>query len=264
MEPKMDTELETKMETMEEPKKLGLVARIRNHRGFSLVEMAIVLVIIGIIIAAIVKGQDLILNANAKKVISATSTWRNLSLTFMDRNGRYPGDQNKNGIIGDQDGTGGAQGTITEQSAANDAIGEIAAVMQDTPPNPVVVGSSSFWIYLGSTTNTTGAHNAILICGNSACTSVFSADQLEIIKAMDTAFDGSADAGLGQFRSESTAPANTGLVPAYSLVNNRANASFSGDTIVSDVNTVAGSATVWNSTAVTGNKGAVWLFDKPY
>ncbi len=41
---------------------------IRNQKGFTLVELAIVLVIIGLILGAVLKGQDLINNARMKRL----------------------------------------------------------------------------------------------------------------------------------------------------------------------------------------------------
>ena len=234
-------------------KKPTFIGKLRNSRGFSLVEMAIVMVIIGVIIAAIVKGQDLIVNSQAKQLTSAVSTWRNLTMAFYDRNGRMPGDEGKNGIIGDT--TAG----VTEQTAANSAIAEITATMQNAPANPVVVGSSSFWVYIGSTTTTnSGDRNAILVCGNALCSAAFTSDQLEMIKALDTAFDGSADAGLGQFRSVTATPT---FIPAViGAANGRAATTFSTTGVVPDTNTTVGAATPWPATA----QGAIWLFDKPF
>ena len=57
------------MEPMDTLTKPGIMAKLRNRRGFSLIEMAIVLVIIGIIIGAIIKGQDLMLNSRAKPAL---------------------------------------------------------------------------------------------------------------------------------------------------------------------------------------------------
>lgn len=247
------------MEPMGTPVKPAMMARLRNRKGFSLIEMAIVLVIIGIIIGAIIKGQDLIANANAKKVISATSTWRNLAMTFLDRNGRFPGDENKNGLIGDQVAAVGPPVVLEEQTAPTSAIAELGPVMETAPANPFVVGSTSFWVYMGNTTTAgSGARNAILVCGSVDCATAFTADQLEIIKAMDTAYDGSADAGLGNFRAVTAVATLAPAAPA--LAGTRMSASFSGAGVVSAVNTTAGTATAWATT----HTAAVWLFDKPY
>jgi prepilin-type N-terminal cleavage/methylation domain-containing protein len=241
---------ETEMQVMEPSQKPSLLKRLRNHRGFSLVEMAIVMVIIGIIIAAIVKGQDLILNAEAKKVISAVSTWRNLNLAFLDRNGRYPGDENRDGIIGNN--------VSSEQGINSTATGEIGSTMMNLPENPIQVGSTRFWVYVGNTTIASGAaRNAILICGSVDCVTAFSPDQREIIKAMDTAFDGIADSGMGQFRAAS--PAVLAAAPA-ALANNSMAATFDAVNVVSVPNTTAGTTAAWS----TADKAAIWLFDKPY
>lgn len=255
------------MELMTPLKKPGCMAKLRNSKGFSLIEMAIVLVIIGIIIGAIIKGQDLIANSHAKKVISAVSTVRNLTETFRDRNGRFPGDEGKNGIIGDQPAVAAAAGppivlaVDEEQTAPTSAIAEIAATMDNAPTNPIVVGSTSFWVYVGSTTAGTVPvdRNAILICGAVDCATVFTTDQVEIIKAMDTAFDGTADSGLGNFRAVTAAIT---LQPAAPLVvGTRTAASFSGAGVVSAPNTTTPAAGVpW----AVGPLAAVWLFDKSY
>jgi prepilin-type N-terminal cleavage/methylation domain-containing protein len=255
------------MESIDDLKRPGIMAKLRNSKGFSLIEMAIVLVIIGVIIAAIIKGQDLILNSQAKKVAAAASGWRNACFAFMDRNGRFPGDENHNGIIGDQ-AAGGA--IVEEKTDATSAVAElsVAGIMADLPPNPVVVGSSSFWFYIGNTTTTdSGARNAMLICGSVDCRTPFTTDQIEILKSVDTAFDGSADSGLGQFRIASglaaAAPPVLNPNPPAVLVNNRMTATFSGVAIVSVPNTSTGTAALgWASSA--NNTAAIWLFDKPY
>ena len=42
--------------------------KVANQQGFTLIEMAIVLIIIGIIIGAVIKGKDLIRSAEQKKI----------------------------------------------------------------------------------------------------------------------------------------------------------------------------------------------------
>ena len=63
--------------------------RIRNHQGFTLIEMALVLIIIGIIIGAIVKGRDLIQSAEQKKIFTKyVNAWQTAYLEFYDRTGK--------------------------------------------------------------------------------------------------------------------------------------------------------------------------------
>jgi prepilin-type N-terminal cleavage/methylation domain-containing protein len=68
-------------------------------RGFTLVELAIVLVIIGIIMGAILKGQELINNAKVKRLQNDLRGLEAAIWTFYDRYGRFPGDCNNNGTI---------------------------------------------------------------------------------------------------------------------------------------------------------------------
>jgi len=221
---------------------------LNNNKGFTLIEMAIVLVIIGIIIGAVVKGQDLVANAQAKQLSSAANTWRSLAYAYMDRNGRFPGDFSRNGVIGDV--------ALTEQIATGSSISEIATSMQNAPANPVVVGGMSFWIYFGNTAAATPGRNAIVICKDVACATVFSADELEMVKSLDTALDGLADGGLGQFRAVTTAPTTIALaaVPNSLQANHVA-------TVATAVNTTAaGATTAWALT----HTAAVWTFDRPF
>ncbi|MBN2514954.1 MAG: prepilin-type N-terminal cleavage/methylation domain-containing protein [Deltaproteobacteria bacterium] len=70
----------------------------RGNKGFTLIEMAIVLIIIGIIIGAVVKGKDIIRGAEQKKIYTKFfSEWRIAYLNFYDRTGKILGDTNNDG-----------------------------------------------------------------------------------------------------------------------------------------------------------------------
>jgi prepilin-type N-terminal cleavage/methylation domain-containing protein len=65
---------------------------MRNQKGFTLVELAIVLVIIGIILGAVLKGQEMINNAKIKRVASMEKEISAAVYSYYDKYGFYPGD----------------------------------------------------------------------------------------------------------------------------------------------------------------------------
>ncbi len=62
------------------------------QRGFTLVELAIVLVIIGLVIAAVLKGQELIVSARLKSTINQVEGIRAATKTFRVNYNNLPGD----------------------------------------------------------------------------------------------------------------------------------------------------------------------------
>lgn len=75
--------------------KEGKSEGISGNQGFTLIEMAIVLIIIGIIIGAVVKGKDLVRGAEQKKIYAKfINEWRIGYLNFYDRTGMVLGDTN--------------------------------------------------------------------------------------------------------------------------------------------------------------------------
>jgi len=63
-----------------------------NERGFTLVEIAIVMVIIGLLLGGILKGQAMIQNAKIKSYQSDVNGLRAAWYSYYDRYGKYPGD----------------------------------------------------------------------------------------------------------------------------------------------------------------------------
>jgi prepilin-type N-terminal cleavage/methylation domain-containing protein len=63
-----------------------------NQRGFTLVEMAIVLVIIGLLLGGVLKGQELVVQARVKSIINDFNQTTAAYYTYFDRYRRFPGD----------------------------------------------------------------------------------------------------------------------------------------------------------------------------
>jgi prepilin-type N-terminal cleavage/methylation domain-containing protein len=63
-----------------------------SHSGFTLIEVAIVLVIVGLLLGAMLKGQELVRGAEVKSLVSQQDGIRVAFLAFVDRFGAPPGD----------------------------------------------------------------------------------------------------------------------------------------------------------------------------
>ncbi|MEW6066846.1 MAG: prepilin-type N-terminal cleavage/methylation domain-containing protein [Nitrospirota bacterium] len=82
--------------------------RPKGEKGFTLVELAIVLVIIGIILGAVLKGQELINNAKIKRLYNQQREIFAAVYSYYDKYGRFPGDDTivSTRWAGSQDGDG--------------------------------------------------------------------------------------------------------------------------------------------------------------
>lgn len=64
---------------------------LRKHPAFSLVEVAVTLVIMGLLVGAVLKGKDLIHTARLNGLISQIQQYKLATHSFMDRYGALPG-----------------------------------------------------------------------------------------------------------------------------------------------------------------------------
>ncbi len=72
---------------------------MQNQKGFTLVEIAIVLVIIGLLLGGVLKGQELITNSKIKSVTQDFDGIATAYYAYQDRTGEIPGDSTSNAII---------------------------------------------------------------------------------------------------------------------------------------------------------------------
>lgn len=65
---------------------------MHRQRGFTLIEIAIVLVILGLLLGAVMKGQELITSARVRNMIAQQDGVKVAFLGFQDRYGAFAGD----------------------------------------------------------------------------------------------------------------------------------------------------------------------------
>jgi len=121
----------------------------RQQGGFTLVEIAIVLVIIGLLLGAILKGQELIENSRVKSATSALNSIKAGALGYLDRYKSMPGDD---GPLATLQARGSAWTGIT---VAGNNNGAVAA-----PVNPFGAPNGehlAFWQHLRASGFLTGS-----------------------------------------------------------------------------------------------------------
>jgi prepilin-type N-terminal cleavage/methylation domain-containing protein len=117
-----------------------------SEAGFTLIEMSIVLVIIGLIIGGIVKGQEVVANARAKSQVAQLDAIKGAVYTFQDKFGYAPGDLKGNAILQLAAGTDGNQdGYITvTQSSTVTSVDDSVDVSGSTSESPTA------WLQIAS------------------------------------------------------------------------------------------------------------------
>ena len=204
-----------------------------KQKGFTLIEIAIVLVIIGLLIGGVLQGQQLIQNSRVKQAVKDLNGTAAATFAYQDRYGRVPGDDgptvtlqargsswNSANIGGDADGTlevtlaetftgAGEGGPFWRQLKASGFIsGDPTALLIAALP------SNSWGGLLGITAEVMGGG----LAGNKVCLSqVPGAAAISIDNQLD---DGSGATGgvratLGA-SGANTAPTNVALAAVYS------------------------------------------------
>lgn len=69
-----------------------MTAKSCSQRGFTLVELAIVMIIIGLLIGGILKGQELVYNAKVNRTYASVKGYQAAIVTFKDKYDMLPGD----------------------------------------------------------------------------------------------------------------------------------------------------------------------------
>ncbi len=179
--------------------------RVRlDERGFTLVEMAIVLVIIGLILGAVVKGNDVILSAKQKKFYTSfLKPWELAVTSYYDRTGKLLGDGRANGGLADF--ANGRFDTInggedSDSDGINNALKKVGiSLVQSNGSNNMVYsyagrysGNQNIWMNLYCLGDAGSA-----VCKNRLYLSSIPTD---LAIAIDTMIDGQKDGTAGKWR----------------------------------------------------------------
>ena len=203
-----------------------------RQQGFTLIEIAIVLVIIGLLVGGVLQGQELIENSRVKQAVKDINGTATSVFAYQDRYGRYPGDD---GPIASLTARGASWTSVT----AGDADGVLEVALAATFSG--ATESGAFWQQLksagfisGNPANTglaalpTNAWGGVLgilsanmggnLTGNKVCLS-------QVPGSASIAIDTQMDDGLGatgRLRATlgvggaNTDPSNTALAAVYS------------------------------------------------
>ena len=132
---------------------------MNKDRGFTLIEIAIVLVIIGLLLGGVLKGQELITSARVRNIISQQDGVKAAFFGFLDRYRAYPGDysQSQANIPGCGACAMGNNNGQIRSIAGGDAIDEQIAVWEHLSRAGFINGSYTY--AAGAETNTSAPTN---------------------------------------------------------------------------------------------------------
>ena len=120
---------------------------MRKQSGFTLIEIAIVLVIIGLLLGGVLKGQELITSARVRNLISQQDGIKAAYFGFLDRFRALPGDYNQaaaNIACTPACSNGNGNGQITPNAIAGATIDEHVAAWEHLSRAGFINGSYAY------------------------------------------------------------------------------------------------------------------------
>lgn len=118
---------------------------MRKQAGFSLIEIAIVLVVIGLLLGGVLKGQELVTSARVRNLIAQQDGLRAAYFGFLDRYRALPGDygQATTNIAG-ATVNGNGNGRVTAATIAGAIEDEHIAVWEHLSRSGFINGSYTY------------------------------------------------------------------------------------------------------------------------
>lgn len=117
---------------------------MKNQKGFTLVEMAIVLVIIGLLLGGVLKGQELIESSRIKNAANDINGVIAAYNGYVDRFRAVPGDDGPTATLTARSGANGAwSAAVGADAAAGGQNGQLA----DASPFATTGENFQFWVH---------------------------------------------------------------------------------------------------------------------
>lgn len=133
---------------------------LRTKSGFTLIEMAIVLVIIGIILAGVMKGRDIVRGSQVKQFSQGfAQKWVTIAATYYDKVGQHLADGLDNGGLLLAGSPNGLMDNFTAAGATAASRSTLLARMRDVGITPCTMIKSDLEDDTSAPNNCTGAYN---------------------------------------------------------------------------------------------------------
>jgi prepilin-type N-terminal cleavage/methylation domain-containing protein len=133
---------------------------IKKQAGFTLVEIAIVLVIVGLLLVGVLKGQELIDSARVKNTINDMEGIVAATASYTDRYKALPGDDGPTATITPR---GGSWATMVGTAVPNGSIADTVLVANTFVPSATGVENELFFRHLRAGGYITGDPAATLV-----------------------------------------------------------------------------------------------------
>lgn len=116
--------------------------------GFTLVEIAIVLVIIGLLLGGILKGQEMITQAKIKNLINDFNGLGAAMYSYQDRYRALPGDESESKVAGRWTGAHGGDGNGTFYRGSTLGASDVYNHIVTDTPSATTPEGALFWQHL--------------------------------------------------------------------------------------------------------------------
>jgi len=169
-----------------------------NNRGFTLIEVAIILVIIGLLLGGLFKGNQLFDNANIKRLAADVGAIRTAHYSYLDRTG----------ILPNQASIGQITSALASANSTADYFGLLAgqgfiSSQNPIPPEGLALAYEAYYVADQAAAD---ANNAVIPGRNQLC--VTGVDGV-IAQGLDFKFDnGDSTSGILQAETAIASPEN--------------------------------------------------------